>query len=305
MSKKFHIFLMLLIICSVISTSYALNNTTNITNYNKNTYNQSIPSNSTVIYVSTDGNDCNNGLTENTSKKTIQNAIDTVANGGIINIQNGTYHENLKINKNVSLIQTAPTVIIDGNSNDSCIIIEKNADVYLQSLTVTHGSVGIINHGKTYLFANCITDNIVGIENTGKMEIHSTTSANNKNNGVINSGNLTTCSSYIINNINDGIINNGNLNMLYFPMVSGNRNGIINNGNLTLSQESKVSTNNHNGIINSGSLNITNSYIHNNGDSGIVNSGNLTFNKSFILDNKNIGINNTGASKIINSPKWI
>lgn len=109
--KILSILLIFLMVCSVFGSVYALNSNTNKTNLTNRSacttinYNESIPSNSSVIYVSLSGDDGGDGLTKATSKRTIQCAINTVANDGTVYVTNGTYHENLKIDKNVSLIR--------------------------------------------------------------------------------------------------------------------------------------------------------------------------------------------------------
>ena len=92
-----------MVLCSVNSV-YTINSTnmTNITNNsdhtlnNTNTTNETHNISNTIIYVSTKGNDNNNGLTAKTRKRTIQNAMDTVPENGTIYIQSGTYMKTLK-----------------------------------------------------------------------------------------------------------------------------------------------------------------------------------------------------------------
>ena len=144
---KRNILIIFMVLCS-INIAYPLNTTnmTNITNDNDVTLNNTSTTNethnisNTLIYVSLSGNDDNDGLTVKTSKRTIQNAVDTVKENGTVYIKSGTYHENLKINKNMSLIGIkGRSVIIDGDFKDSCIIIEENCMVSIEKLTIQRG----------------------------------------------------------------------------------------------------------------------------------------------------------------------
>lgn len=109
MRKILSVSVVLILFLSVCS-SYALDNinvknSSNITCNNSECNKTTNTQNNSIIYVSTNGDDCNNGLTEATSKRNIQCAINTVADNGTVYVANGTYHENLKISKNVSLIR--------------------------------------------------------------------------------------------------------------------------------------------------------------------------------------------------------
>jgi len=78
-----------------------------------------------IVYVSTQGNDNNTGLTPETSKKTIQKAIKHVENGGTIHIRSGTYKETLTINKDVRLVGEGPgNTILNGEQKHRCITIK-------------------------------------------------------------------------------------------------------------------------------------------------------------------------------------
>ena len=102
-----------------------------------------------VIYVSINGNDTNDGLTLNTSKKSIQNAINNADNGTKIIISPGTYKENLKIsNINVTLTSNQPKkTIINGQLNDICITIYRGCNVTINGLTITNGRGILVGEG--------------------------------------------------------------------------------------------------------------------------------------------------------------
>ena len=320
--KKISAFLMVLIMILSISGICAINttnnNSVNLTSSitcNNTACNESSPVNTSVIYVSTDGNDCNNGLTEATSKKTIQCAINTVADYGIIYVSPETYHENLKINKNVSIINpyysefynNKEYITIDSNSKDSGVIVEKGNNVHIERIVITGG--GIYNKGQMTITSSKVSRNKNhGITNTGNLTISYLEILNNENSGIINSGNLIiTNYSMIQNNTNDGVINSGNLIITNYSMIQNNTNdGVINSGNLIITNYSMIQNNNDGGVINSGNANITYSGISGHKNSGIINSGNLILINSEILNNGNKrpdsgGIYNSRVMTIINS----
>lgn len=63
----------------------------------------SVVNNGVVIYVSKAGNDVNDGLTPETSKASIQAAINAAQDGDTIELSEGIYAENLTITKNLTL----------------------------------------------------------------------------------------------------------------------------------------------------------------------------------------------------------
>jgi hypothetical protein len=266
----------------------------NITNNTNDIINNTTADNKTVIinesrnnrtvYVSTNGKDSNNGLTKATSKKSIQNAIDTVSDGGTVNIKSGTYHENIKINKNVSLIGMDKNVKIDGDFKDSCIIIGENYSVSLEKLTIQRAwNTGLINHGKTNIthvtVKNNAAENNGGILNTGTMSIQNSkiidNTIKNENAGICNRGNLT---------INNSEINNN--------QAGSNCGGIYIERKGTI-QNSKI---NHNkvvydgaGLYNDGDVIIIDSQLNDNTGEGcggcLINHSELTIIKSEISGN--------------------
>lgn len=90
-----------------------------------------------TIYVSTSGNDTNNGLTLNSSKRTIQNALDTAKAGDTIKVCNGTYKEHITINKDVFLVgENREKTIIDGTNNGTIATIKSDINVSLDGFTI-------------------------------------------------------------------------------------------------------------------------------------------------------------------------
>lgn len=304
---------------SVFSGIYADNTTqnsvnfTNITNNINNTTaidNTIIPQNNSVIFVSNKGNNDNNGLTVKTSKRTIQNAMDTVPENGTIYIKSGTYYENLKINKNVSLIGIDTNVKIDGDFKDSCIIIKENCTVSIEKLTIQRAyNTGLINHGKTNITHVTIKDNAAedtgGIFNTGTITIANSiitkNTANHNHGGIYNEGHLTITNSQINNNkacsFSGGICSCGDLN-INNSEIKDNKAGYgyagLHIAGTGIIQNSKITNNKANenagGLGNYGVLTIINSQINDNicqgYDGNLVNKGSLTIINSEIMSNK-------------------
>jgi parallel beta-helix repeat protein len=69
---------------------------------------------------------------------TIQSAIDAAINGDTISIANGTYKENIVINKGVKLISAVhySLTVIDGQGSDSAITVNGADDFSIQKLTI-------------------------------------------------------------------------------------------------------------------------------------------------------------------------
>lgn len=130
MKKIFSVAMAVLIVFSIFTGTYA---TTNINPTNIN---------NTTIYVSLDGDDNNDGLTEATSKRTIQNAVWSVKEGGTVHVKHGIYQENIDIGKNVKLIgENKENTIVDGRQIDHCIKI--HSVVTIEKITIQNGGPGI------------------------------------------------------------------------------------------------------------------------------------------------------------------
>jgi hypothetical protein len=75
----------------------------------------------TIIYVSTGGNNTNDGLTVGTAKKTIGGAISAVANGGIIQMVDGAY-DLVDEDLGYLYVNTSKTFQIRGNASDRSLV---------------------------------------------------------------------------------------------------------------------------------------------------------------------------------------
>ncbi len=102
-----------------------------------------------IRYVSINGDDSNDG-TETHPWRTIQHAIDSVADGYTIIVNPGTYNENIEFdNRNITVQSTDPlnsnivaNTIIDGGQNGTVATFIKFDNSTLKGLTIQNGYVG-------------------------------------------------------------------------------------------------------------------------------------------------------------------
>ena len=96
---------------------------------------------------------------------TIQDAIDNASNGDTIYVYNGTYKENIVIDKIVDLIaESQENVIIDGSNSGNTIKIKEN-NVSISHFTIRRGGIGIyiLRSSNHTICNNKIIDNWEGI----------------------------------------------------------------------------------------------------------------------------------------------
>ena len=181
------------------------------------------------IYVnSTIGNDSWNGNSPtytgefNGPKKTIANAITSMASYGTIEIAAGTYHENLTIICNETLTLNgagADSTIIDGSGTNRVFDISGTGTININNLTITNGG-GQIQDG-------------AGINNYATVKINNCIISNN-NDGVgggikNNNGSIEIYNSKIINNYGSqgggAIFNDGGEVIIHYCSIYGNSSG--------------------------------------------------------------------------------
>ncbi|MCK5112238.1 MAG: right-handed parallel beta-helix repeat-containing protein, partial [Thermoplasmatales archaeon] len=96
----------------------------------------------------------------------IQEAIENASDGDTVFVYNGTYFENLFVDKSINLIgESKNTTIIDGSDKETVVILS----IYegsLSDFTIQNGDYGIvlISSWKFYITNNLITGNRIGIK---------------------------------------------------------------------------------------------------------------------------------------------
>ncbi|MDD3985109.1 MAG: pectinesterase family protein [Methanobacterium sp.] len=143
--KKLSILLIALMILGTFSGIYATN--TNIDNNNPLIDTKQVSKTITsttnktkTIYVDTNGNNKNNGLSTKKPKKTIQNAIKTAKPGDTIQVAKGTYKENLQITKNIILKGDMQSNTIIDAAQKQCVNIRKGVAVTIAKFTLKNGN---------------------------------------------------------------------------------------------------------------------------------------------------------------------
>ena len=255
-----------------------------------------------TLYVSKTGNDAWSGTspthTTGTTgpKLTIQNAIDTLNSGGIINIANGIYSEHINIAKSLTINGVDKTLsIIDGANSGRVIHIEQNILVNLNKLTIQNG---IEEFGSA-------------INNVGTLTTTDTTFTSNSatyGGAIYNSGTLTTTDTTFTSNsatYGGAIFNVGTLTTTdtTFTSNSATYGGAINNvGTLTTTDTTFTSNSATFGgaIYNSGTLTTDTTFTSNSATWGgaIYNSGTLTTTDTTFTSNSATyggAINNVGT----------
>lgn len=145
------------------------------------------------VYVRPEGDDMNDGLTLDTAKRTIQAAINAVANKGSVLVGSGSYDENIIINKSLTLL--GENVLINGGKKGSCI-------------TCTHGTINITG----FTLINGKTEKGGGIYNESNLTLMNCKIALNtaeSGAGIYNDGKLTLMDSSML--YNDATDNGGGI----------------------------------------------------------------------------------------------
>ena len=150
---------------------------------------------------------------------TIQAAIDAqeTLNGNTINIDPGTYVENVEVNKSISLVGAdRNSTIVDGNKNVAAAIRVTANGVIIRNLTVRNATTGILvdQANDTLIVENNAVENIdlgegyrevehgIQIRYSGNCTVEDNVVQDNANSGVLftNSRNFTADRNFIYNN---------------------------------------------------------------------------------------------------------
>jgi parallel beta-helix repeat protein len=261
---------------------------------------------------------------------TIQEAINTASPGDIVYVRNGTYYENLFINKTVSLVgEDLETTIIDGSKSNVTfnpvvhVFGEDAKNVSICNLTIRGSDnawgLYITFHANAWIEKNIITNNSGGIvaDFSDSNTFVNNTIVDNKFEGILffySSGNIMRNNTISGNNYNFGIsessfnhdINTSNLvngKPIYFfknqsdlvinphSFSSVGYLALINCTNITV--ENLTLTNNYNGLLLVETKNSTlrnNVFKNNSRGIDIIDSSNNTIQGNNVTDSTWLGI---------------
>ena len=195
-----------------------------------------------IVYVSTNGNDTNDGSRSHPIQS-LSKAISLVTGNGTICVERGKYsgpqNRNLTINKNVTIISNEydEYIIIDAENQDSILKINSNNKVKIENI----------------VFKNAVGDYGYAIYNLGNLSINRSCLASNSANyggAVYNGGDLDITHTNIESNsatFAGSILNKGSLSISYtnFNYNSAIREGgaIVNLGEMNLQDDCCFSNN--------------------------------------------------------------
>ncbi|MEM2995038.1 MAG: NosD domain-containing protein [Candidatus Bathyarchaeia archaeon] len=150
--------------------------------------------------------------------ESIQEAINNASQGDIIRVHKGTYHENVVINKSISLIgEEKETTIIDGSKSGSVIFIERTDNVVVKGFTLTNSSLYSIYDSGIRIersSGSVIIDNIIVNNYNGIFLFYSDNAVISGNSISKNSEGISLWGAFnnliennvVLNNTDDGII---------------------------------------------------------------------------------------------------
>jgi len=178
-----------------------------------------------------------NGSEEN-PYQTITDAIDNAYDGWTLYVKNGTYHENLVINKTINLDGENPDkTIIDGDNNGIVIYVQK-PDVRITGITIQNSGSKRLDSGirtlsldSDLLVENCIIkNNDVGIYlNCADFDTYTSTK-NMIYDNTIENNNIGIFTTWVHNN--EIIGNTISNNMIHGIEMEASRNSIIKNNSI-------------------------------------------------------------------------
>ncbi len=183
-------------------------------------YAENLESSYSTIYVNgSHGSDSNNGTSWEYAKKTIENAVGTVASGGTVNIASGTYkgddNKYITINKNLNINgngnQGTQNTTIDAENNDLIFHINSGCTVVISNIILLNGGShntggddgndgGAVTNDGTLTITNCTF-----INNHARNGVDANAFAQHAGHGgsggaIYNKGTLNIANSYFDNN---------------------------------------------------------------------------------------------------------
>lgn len=88
--------------------------------------------------------------------QSIQAAIESVADGGVIAIESGTYHENLDISRSLTLVGDGRVTLIPSDRTESAIRISESTDVVIQGIQIENAGTGIETSQASCRISGCL-----------------------------------------------------------------------------------------------------------------------------------------------------
>jgi subtilisin family serine protease/nitrous oxidase accessory protein NosD len=167
----------------------------------------------------------------------IQKAVDNITENGTVYVYNGTYNENVVVNKSINLIgEDKNTTIIDGSGSGVSVSIDADY-VNLSSFSIINASVGIYQYCFNY---SLIENNIISNHITYGIELVESHFSQISNNYIADKGIYFSGSEN--NTINNNIINdtsypiqiespNSNNNLIYNNNFINNALNCLDQGN--------------------------------------------------------------------------
>lgn len=229
----------------------------------------------------------------------IQDAINASSDNDTVLVYDGTYYENLIVNKSINLIGSDNTSTIINGTYGLYVVQIKSSYVNISNFNIKHGRVGILILGPEYssnnIGNNWFFENWEGIrlENSSGNTINYNIFQNNSNQGIISyesTYNEISENIFIENTKAIFLARWSDQNIIYNNNISNNKNGIHLDYSSYNSIYGNIISMSSNGIyiVYSNYNNITDNNIHNNSVSGIYLSeseGNIVEPNTF-FDNK-------------------
>jgi len=187
---------------------------------------------------------------------TIQAAINNASDGDTVFVYNGTYFENVVVNKTIMLVgEDKGTTIIDGDGNTFAIHVASD-NVFMSGFTIrnsgsdtvqvfnvdncnltgntmTDGSVGmyLVNAKGSYIGNNTVSNNNIGIrfESCDRNTLENNNVTINQDAGVYvtYSSNIVASSNFLVENVNQGLyLDHSSENIVRENLVADNGEGI-------------------------------------------------------------------------------